>query len=143
MQSAYAFEHRPVPTVTWWTCCASGLGNCISCATIRFEGRRARNDRALLWRRRACRKYRNEKDLLCTDNLRRAVREMAKLKPTDRNHLPIDLPDRTVWPFKFFGKCWQMVQETKSGRTDLRLAPRPCRIQLRRGVSGVRLPRLR
>lgn len=62
------------------------------------------DDRALLWRRRASRKYRNEEDLLCTDTLRHAVRLIATLRPTDLNRFRIDLPDRTVWPFGFFGR---------------------------------------
>lgn len=62
------------------------------------------DDHALLWRRRAPRYYRNEEDLLCTDTLRQVVRVMAKLQPTDRNRLRIDLPDRKVWPFGFFGR---------------------------------------
>lgn len=62
------------------------------------------DDRALLWQRRASRKDRNEEDLLCTDTLRQAVRLIATLRPKDRNRLRIDLPDRTVWPFGFFGR---------------------------------------
>jgi len=62
------------------------------------------DDLATLWRRKGRQCGPGSQEMLAVGSLREIVLLVASKKPSARNGLRIVLPDRTCWPFGFFGK---------------------------------------
>lgn len=62
------------------------------------------NELATLWRRKGKQRGPGSEEMLSVATLREIVRLVASFSPPARNSLRIALPERSCWPYGYFGK---------------------------------------